>query len=77
MRTTLEQVRVIGRNSQGVKIINLKDKEKVSSFTIAPKAEEEASVPEENINEASMPHDDLSDEDASTTDETSDETKDV
>ncbi len=39
IRTTLEQVRVIGRNAQGVKIINLKDKENVSSFTIAPKEE--------------------------------------
>jgi DNA gyrase subunit A len=39
IRTTLEQVRVIGRNAQGVKIINLKDKETVSSFTIAPKEE--------------------------------------
>ena len=49
IRTTLEQVRVIGRNSQGVKIINLKDNEIVSSFTIAPKEEtigESASVDE-------------------------------
>lgn len=40
MRTTLEQVRVIGRNSQGVKIINLKEKEKVTSFALTSKIEE-------------------------------------
>jgi len=44
IRTTLEQVRVIGRNSQGVKIITLKDKETVSSFTIAKKEEEEINL---------------------------------
>ena len=48
IRTSLSQVRVIGRNSQGVKIINLKDKETATSFTIAPKSEEEP-VGEEKI----------------------------
>ncbi|MGP1413733.1 MAG: DNA gyrase subunit A [Bacillales bacterium] len=40
IRTSLEQVSVIGRNSQGVKIINLKDNELVSSFTTADKKTE-------------------------------------
>jgi len=40
VRTTLEQIRIIGRNSQGVKVISLKDNETVSSFTVAPKEEE-------------------------------------
>src|SRR5574344_2607394 len=49
IRTTLEQVRVIGRNAQGVKIINLKDKENVSSFTIAPKEEVIENVEETSV----------------------------
>ena len=53
IRTSLSQVRVIGRNSQGVKIINLKDKETATSFTIAPKSEEEATSEEKTINDAS------------------------
>lgn len=51
IRTSLSQVRVIGRNSQGVKIINLKDNEIATSFTVCPKSEEtnqEESVNEEN-----------------------------
>ncbi|MBP5694664.1 MAG: DNA gyrase subunit A, partial [Bacilli bacterium] len=41
IRSPISQVRVCGRNSQGVKIINLKAKESVSSFTIMPPADEE------------------------------------
>lgn len=41
IRTPLDQVRLCGRNSQGVKIINLKENEIVSSVTIIPKNEEE------------------------------------
>ena len=52
IRTSLEQVRLCGRNSQGVKIINLKENEVVSSFTILPKEdcleEEKTSNLEEN-----------------------------
>ncbi len=51
IRTSLSQVRVIGRNSQGVKIINLKDKETATSFTIAPKSEEEPVGEEKTISE--------------------------
>lgn len=47
IRTSLEQVRLCGRNSQGVKIINLREDETVSSFTIVPKEdiEEEEKSP--------------------------------
>jgi DNA gyrase subunit A len=52
IRTSLSQVRVIGRNSQGVKIINLKDKETATSFTIAPKSEEVGTSEEKTIEDA-------------------------
>ena len=51
IRTSLSQVRVIGRNSQGVKIINLKGNETATSFTIAPKSEEEATDEGKTISE--------------------------
>ncbi len=46
IRSPIEQVRLCGRNSIGVKIINLKDKETVSSFTVLPHEENE--IQEEN-----------------------------
>lgn len=52
IRSPIEQVRICGRNSSGVKIINLKENEKVSSFTILPpeeKVEENLDSIEENI----------------------------
>ena len=49
IRTPLGQVRECGRNSQGVKVINLRENELVSGFTIIPHAEEEA-TPENNEN---------------------------
>lgn len=51
IRTTLEQVRVIGRNSQGVKIINLKDNEVVSSFTVVNKEEDVIEISNDDIEE--------------------------
>ena len=39
IRTPLSQVRECGRNSQGVKIISLKENESVSSLTILPHIE--------------------------------------
>ena len=39
IRSPISQVRLCGRNSSGVKIINLKEGEKVSSFTILPHEE--------------------------------------
>ena len=47
IRTSLKQVAKSGRNTQGVKIIRLKDEEVVSSVTSLP-AEEEEAVGEEN-----------------------------
>ena len=41
IRTPLNQVRECGRNSQGVKVINLRENELVSGFTIIPHATEE------------------------------------
>lgn len=41
IRSEVSQVRVCGRNSSGVKIINLKPKEKVTSFTLLPHEEED------------------------------------
>ncbi len=40
IRTYLGEVKVAGRNTQGVKIINIKDKESVVSLTIVPHVEE-------------------------------------
>ena len=40
IRTPLEQIRMIGRNTQGVKIMNLEPRQKVASMTIIPHAEE-------------------------------------
>ena len=55
IRSPISQVRLCGRNSSGVKIINLKEGEKVSSFTILPHEEvsEEVSQEETNTNESS------------------------
>ena len=40
IRTPLEQIRMIGRNTQGVKIMNLEARQKVASMTIIPHADE-------------------------------------
>ncbi len=44
IRTPLGQIRMIGRNTQGVKIMNLEDRQRVASMTILPHEEE---LPEE------------------------------
>ena len=46
IRTPLEQIRLIGRNTQGVKIMNLEERQKVSSMTIVPHEEE---LPEDEV----------------------------
>ena len=60
IRSPISQVRICGRNSSGVKIINLKEGESVSSFTILPheesneenvKSEENAEAKEETKTE--------------------------
>ncbi len=56
IRTYLGQVKVAGRNTQGVKIINIKDKEEVVSFTIVPHEElEEIGGSLENKEEVTTP----------------------
>ena len=40
IRTPLEQIRMIGRNTQGVKIMNLEARQKVASMAIIPHVEE-------------------------------------
>ena len=51
IRTWLGEVKVAGRNTQGVKIINIKDKESVVSLTIVPHAEEIEESSTEPVNE--------------------------
>ena len=46
IRSPLTQVRECGRNSQGVKIITLKEGESVSSLTVLPKENDEENVEE-------------------------------
>lgn len=66
IRTPLSQVKIAGRNTQGVKIINLEPRQKVASLAIVPHVEEteveadETTQEEENVNpalvaEASVP----------------------
>ena len=56
IRTPLEQVKIAGRNTQGVKIIALEARNKVASLAIVPHIdeteEEEAPVEEDEINPA-------------------------
>ena len=58
IRTHLNEFRITGRNTQGVRLINLEDKQKVSSITIVPYEEDAPEVEqiiedgaEENIEE--------------------------
>ena len=53
IRTPLNQVRMIGRNTQGVKIMNLEGKQKVTSIAIVPH-EDEAEEPVEEEQTASI-----------------------
>ena len=47
IRLPLDQVSVIGRVSQGVKLINLKDNQKVSTIAIVEKEETDESMEQE------------------------------
>ena len=56
IRTSLTQVAISGRNTQGVKIIKIKDNESVSSLTTLPheeEKEENTEVLENNNSEVS------------------------
>ena len=50
IRTPIEQIRIAGRNTQGVKIINLEARQKVSSIAIVPHEDE---LPEDEVLDAS------------------------
>ena len=54
MRTSLSEIRISGRNTQGVKIINLEGRQKVSSIAIVPH-EEESDEPEVELDEEGNP----------------------
>ena len=49
IRTPLEQIRMIGRNTQGVKIMNLEARQKVASMAIIPHEEESLEEEEEVV----------------------------
>jgi DNA gyrase subunit A len=51
IRTSLTEVKVVGRNTQGVKIIRIKDNEQVSSITVLGKHEDEELTETEEANE--------------------------
>ena len=48
IRIPLEQVKIAGRNTQGVKIIRLDDDQRVSSVAVVEHQEQEEIVEEEN-----------------------------
>ncbi len=51
MRMPLTQVNTLGRNAQGVKLINLKDKQKVSSFSLVDHEEPEEEQSDDQLEE--------------------------
>ena len=55
MRTSLSEVRVSGRNTQGVKIINLEGRQKVSTIAVVPHEDEEELEAEEAAAEDNEP----------------------
>ena len=55
MRTSLSEVRVSGRNTQGVKIINLEGRQKVSTSAVVPHEDEEELEAEEAAAEDNEP----------------------
>ncbi|MFH1685398.1 MAG: DNA gyrase C-terminal beta-propeller domain-containing protein, partial [Candidatus Micrarchaeota archaeon] len=61
IRTYVRDISVIGRNTQGVRIIRLKEGEKVATFAVVPKAEiieENEDKPEEPKSEEKPPEPD-------------------
>ena len=46
IRTAVEQIRVAGRATQGVKIINLREGDSIASVMAVPKSEDEAELVE-------------------------------
>ena len=48
IRISLESLSIYGRNTQGVKLINLKDNQKVSTVALVEKSDSEGELIEEN-----------------------------
>ncbi|MBR5133276.1 MAG: DNA gyrase subunit A, partial [Alistipes sp.] len=53
IRTSADQIRVAGRATQGVKVINLREGDSIASVTAVPKTDEEEVVALEGVNETS------------------------
>ena len=51
MRMPLEQISLLGRVTQGLRLINLKDNQKVSTISLVDKEEEPDIVSEPTVNE--------------------------
>ena len=62
IRTPIEQIRIAGRNTQGVKIINLEARQKVSTIAIVPHEDEVEGEEPVETNEAVENNDDNSEE---------------
>jgi len=63
IRTPLAQIRICGRNTSGVKIMNLEGRQRIVSIAIVPHEDPEEELPEEEIVD---PLDDVNGGDAST-----------
>ena len=44
MRTSVDQIRVAGRATQGVRVINLRDGDAIASVTAVPKTDEDEEI---------------------------------
>ena len=50
IRMSVESLRVMGRATQGVKLINLREGDSIASVCVVPRSEEDTTPKEENIN---------------------------
>jgi DNA gyrase subunit A len=51
IRLSISELRILGRTAQGVRLINLKESDRIASITIVPSAEEETEELPENLDE--------------------------
>jgi DNA gyrase subunit A len=56
---SISALRIIGRTAQGVKLINLKDGDKIASITIVPAAEDEIAEIQDEIIDLSEDNDNI------------------
>jgi DNA gyrase subunit A len=59
IRMSISSLRIIGRTAQGVKLINLKDSDKIASITIVPAAEDEIVEIQDEIIDLSEDNDNI------------------